>query len=68
MDSEEVIDTSNYAKNEEVKQQSALPGVKDPRLWQVKCRRGEEKQTAVKLLRKFINLELNGDPLQVTCY
>ncbi|KAL5255685.1 hypothetical protein ACHWQZ_G011050 [Mnemiopsis leidyi] len=65
LDAEEAIDTSNYAKNEEVKQQSALPGVKDPRLWQVKCRMGEEKQTAIKLLRKYINLEVNGDPLQI---
>ena len=65
LDAEEAIDTSNYAKNEEVKQQSALPGVKDPRLWQVKCRMGEEKQTAIKLLRKYINMEVNGDPLQI---
>ena len=65
VDADEAIDTSNYAKNEEVKQQSALPGVKDPRLWQCKCRIGEEKQTAIKLLRKFINLEINGDPLQI---
>ena len=26
---------------------------------------GEEKQTAIKLLRKHINLEVNGDPLQI---
>eukprot|EP00116_Pleurobrachia_bachei_P000607 sb/3460869/ len=65
VDDQDVIDTSGYAKNEEVKQQSALPGVKDPRLWQVKCRIGEEKATAIKLMRKFINLEANNDPLQI---
>ena len=34
-------------------QQKLLPGVKDPNLWIVKCRIGEEKQTALLLMRKY---------------
>lgn len=64
-DDQEQVDTGNYAHNEEVKQQSQLPGVKDPNLWRVKCRIGDEQITAIKLMRKFINLEINDAPLQI---
>ena len=34
-------------------QQKLLPGVKDPNLWTVKCRHGEEKLTCLWLMRKY---------------
>lgn len=34
-------------------QQKLLPGVKDPNLWTVKCKSGEEKATALWLMRKY---------------
>lgn len=34
-------------------QQKLLPGVKDPNLWTVKCKMGEEKLTALWLMRKY---------------
>ena len=42
-----------------------ISGVKDPNLWRVKCRIGDEQITAIKLMRKFINLEINDAPLQI---
>ena len=39
--------------------------MKDPNLWRVKCRIGDEQITAIKLMRKFINLEINDAPLQI---
>lgn len=41
-----------------ITQQRFLPGVKDPNLWTVKCKMGEEKQTALLLMRKY-NVYLN---------
>jgi transcription elongation factor SPT5 len=42
-----------------ITQQSFLPDVKSPNLWPVKCRIGEEKQTALLLMRKYLALENN---------
>ena len=44
---------------EEIAQQSLLPDVNSPNLWPVKCRMGEEKQTALLLMRKYLALEKN---------
>jgi transcription elongation factor SPT5 len=44
---------------DEITQQSLLPDVKSPNLWPVKCRMGEEKQTALLLMRKYLALENN---------
>lgn len=46
--------------SEEITQQTLLPGVKDPNLWMVKCRIGEEKATALLLMRKFITYQFSG--------
>ncbi|KFO58669.1 Transcription elongation factor SPT5, partial [Corvus brachyrhynchos] len=40
--------------SDDITQQQLLPGVKDPNLWTVKCKIGEERATAVALMRKFI--------------
>ncbi|KAI6197614.1 hypothetical protein M3Y94_01245500 [Aphelenchoides besseyi] len=42
-----------------------LPTVKDPNLWVVKVRMGEEKTTTLKLLRKCIASTNKGNPTQV---
>ncbi|GAB6022325.1 transcription elongation factor spt5 [Chamberlinius hualienensis] len=51
--------------SEEITQQTLLPGVKDPNLWMVKCRIGEEKSTALQLMRKFIAFQNTEEPLQI---
>lgn len=68
--------SKNYASNQfgssdelsdTIIQQKLLPGVKDPNLWTVKCKIGEEKATALLLMRKF-NSYLNKEgkqPLQI---
>lgn len=51
---------------DDIAQQALQPGVKDPNLWMVKCRMGEEKATVLALMRKFIAFQ-NSDkeiPLQ----
>ncbi|XP_071486255.1 transcription elongation factor SPT5-like [Diadema antillarum] len=48
-----------------ITQQGLLPGVKDPNLWMVKCRIGEEKETAIQLMRKFIAYQNQEEPLQI---
>lgn len=54
--------TSNQL-SDTISQQKLLPGVKDPNLWTVKCKSGEEKQTALLLMRKF-NAYLNKSDKQ----
>lgn len=60
---------SGYAAEEElpnaITQQGLLPGVKDPNLWMVKCRVGEEKTTALLLMRKFLAYQYQEEPLQI---
>ncbi|XP_045177406.2 transcription elongation factor SPT5-like [Mercenaria mercenaria] len=51
--------------SDEITQQGLLPGVKDPNLWLVKCRIGEERQTALQLMRKFIAYQFSDEPLQI---
>jgi len=50
---------------EEITQQTLLPEVKDPNLWMVKCRIGEEKQTVLQLMRKMIAYQYEAEPLQI---
>lgn len=45
---------------DEITQQTLLPGVKDPNLWMVKCRIGEEKATLLLLMRKFLSYQSAG--------
>ncbi|XP_001947840.1 transcription elongation factor SPT5 [Acyrthosiphon pisum] len=51
--------------SDEIMQQTLLPGVKDPNLWMVKCRIGDEKNTAILLMRKFIAYQFTDDPLKI---
>ncbi|CAI9740140.1 transcription elongation factor SPT5-like [Octopus vulgaris] len=51
--------------SDEITQQGLLPGVKDPNMWVVKCRMGEEKATVVLLMRKFITYQFTDEPLQI---
>ncbi|KAJ8965744.1 hypothetical protein NQ314_003922 [Rhamnusium bicolor] len=51
--------------SDEITQQTLLPGVKDPNLWMVKCRIGEEKSTCLLLMRKFLAYQNTNEPLQI---
>ncbi|KAL3318540.1 Transcription elongation factor SPT5 [Cichlidogyrus casuarinus] len=46
-------------------QQSHLPGIKDPNLWAIRCRIGEEKSTVLALMRKFLAMQNSENPLQI---
>ncbi len=58
---------SSDKNNETIIQQKLLPGVTDPNLWTVKCRMGEEKDTALLLMRKFLAYKNKKDkePLMI---
>lgn len=51
--------------SEDIAKQSLLPNVKDPNLWMVKCKIGEERATCLQLMRKFIAFEASAEPLQI---
>ncbi|TSN39346.1 Transcription elongation factor SPT5 [Bagarius yarrelli] len=51
--------------SDDITQQQLLPGVKDPNLWTVKCKIGEERATAIALMRKFIAYQCTETPLQI---
>ena len=46
----------------DIRQQSFLPTVRDPKLWMVRCKPGFEQHTAIALLQKYVDREINGDP------
>ncbi|CAK8694828.1 transcription elongation factor SPT5-like isoform X2 [Clavelina lepadiformis] len=50
---------------DEISQQQLLPDVKDPNLWTVKCKIGEERATVILLMRKFIAMQYEEQPLQI---
>lgn len=58
-------DGGDHELPDEIAQQTLLPGVKDPNLWMVKCRIGEEKSTVLLLMRKFIAFQYTEEPLQI---
>ncbi|XP_045760597.1 transcription elongation factor SPT5 [Maniola jurtina] len=51
--------------SDEITQQTLLPGIKDPNLWMVKCRIGEEKSTVLLLMRKYITYQNSPEPFQI---
>ncbi|KAF6200841.1 hypothetical protein GE061_005288 [Apolygus lucorum] len=51
--------------SDEITQHTLLPSVKDPNLWMIRCRMGEEKNTALLLMRKFIAFQNTETPLQI---
>ena len=51
--------------SDEITQQTLLPEVKDPNLWMVKRRIGEEKMTVLQLMRKMIAYQHEEEPLQI---
>ncbi|XP_057297763.1 transcription elongation factor SPT5-like [Hydractinia symbiolongicarpus] len=55
----------DYEAPAEIEQQSLLPDVKDPNLWMVRCRMGEEKQVVFALMRKSITFQNSETPLQI---
>lgn len=51
--------------SDEITQQTLLPAIKDPNLWMVKCRIGEEKATVLLLMRKYLTYANSEEPLQI---
>jgi transcription elongation factor SPT5 len=51
--------------SDEITQQTLLPGIKDPNLWMVKCRIGEENATVLLIMRKFLTYANTDEPLQI---
>ena len=51
--------------SDEITQQTLLPEVRDPNLWMVKCRIGEEKVTVLQLMRKMIAYQYEEEPLLI---
>ncbi|KAE9415962.1 hypothetical protein Angca_008385, partial [Angiostrongylus cantonensis] len=50
---------------DDISRHGLLPSTKDPNLWIVKCRMGEEKLVALQLMRKFLAFENTSEPLQI---
>ncbi|CAJ0572588.1 unnamed protein product, partial [Mesorhabditis spiculigera] len=56
-------DDAGYS--DDITQTGLLPSTKDPNLWIVKCRMGEEKLVCMQLMRKAIAYETTENPLQI---
>ena len=54
--------------SDEITQQTLLPEVRDPNLWMVKCRIGEEKVTVLQLMRKMIAYQYEEEPLLIRLF
>lgn len=50
---------------DDIMQHAALPAVKDPSLWIVRCKIGEEKATVLQIMRKFIAYANTDEPLLI---
>uniref|UniRef100_A0A914I9G4 Transcription elongation factor SPT5 n=1 Tax=Globodera rostochiensis TaxID=31243 RepID=A0A914I9G4_GLORO len=50
---------------DDITQNGLLPSTKDPNLWIVKCRLGEEKTTCLRLMRKYLTFMSTDEPLQI---
>ncbi|PAV82930.1 hypothetical protein WR25_00956 isoform B [Diploscapter pachys] len=59
------VDLDDDFVMDDISQTSLLPQTKDPNLWIVKCRMGEEKLVALQLMRKFIAYQSMDEPLQI---
>eukprot|EP01103_Thecamoeba_quadrilineata_P003459 TRINITY_DN1322_c0_g3_i1.p1 TRINITY_DN1322_c0_g3~~TRINITY_DN1322_c0_g3_i1.p1 ORF type:complete len:1141 (-),score=235.86 TRINITY_DN1322_c0_g3_i1:101-3355(-) len=62
---------SDYGPTEEmedrsdIKQQSYLPSVKDPKLWLVRCKLGKERECTAQLLQKCLEKEATDEKIQI---
>lgn len=50
---------------DDITQNGLLPSTKDPNLWIVKVRLGEEKTTCLQLMRKYLAYQNTEEPLQI---
>lgn len=48
-----------------ISRQGLLPSVKDPRLWQVRVKKGGEKMATMSLMNKSIDFAQKGSPLAI---
>lgn len=49
--------TNDDGAFDDISRNSLLPSTKDPNLWIVKCRMGEEKEMVLRLMRKVLSYE-----------
>ncbi|CDW80320.1 transcription elongation factor spt5 [Stylonychia lemnae] len=67
---DEIMDDQEYEGRDGLEDKSRLPSVDDPRLWQVRVKRGCEKQATMQLMNKSITYAKQGrhlSILSVTC-
>eukprot|EP00126_Sphaerothecum_destruens_P002287 Sdes_comp15728_c0_seq1m4763 len=62
---DEEYDFEAHDEPDLIKQQSLLPTIKDPKIWMVKCTMGKERHVCMALMRKYVEREYSGDPLQI---
>ena len=63
---QEDIDIGGYdAEETEVEKQARLPTIKDPKLWLVRCKRGEEQDLLVRIMQKANVFAERGTPLSI---
>ncbi|CAM6125018.1 unnamed protein product [Calypogeia fissa] len=58
-------DEYDEAETTEVEQQALLPSVKDPKLWMVKCNPGHEREAAICLMQKYLDMDMQAQPLLI---
>ncbi|KAI1715640.1 early transcription elongation factor of RNA pol II, NGN section domain-containing protein [Ditylenchus destructor] len=58
-------DLDDQPYDDDITQNGLLPSTKDPNLWIVKVRMGEEKQIALQLMRKYLAFQNTEEPLQI---
>eukprot|EP00123_Amoebidium_parasiticum_P017793 comp23990_c0_seq1/m.42637 comp23990_c0_seq1/g.42637 ORF comp23990_c0_seq1/g.42637 comp23990_c0_seq1/m.42637 type:complete len:1051 (-) comp23990_c0_seq1:111-3263(-) len=58
-------DDAEAAQPRAIRQAGKLPTVRDPKLWMVKCQPGREKEVAIALMRKYLELEYSEEPLLI---
>jgi transcription elongation factor SPT5 len=45
--------------------QQQLPSINDPKVWQVGCKKGKEKEAVINLLQKALHKQLEGENLEI---
>ncbi|XP_014204352.1 transcription elongation factor SPT5-like [Copidosoma floridanum] len=56
---------NNEELDDEITQKTLLPDIKDPNLWMVKCKIGDEASTVLLLMRKFLSYQYSDNPLVI---
>ena len=57
-------DPSSYEESEE-QDKRMLPGISDPKLWQVRVKKNHERTAVIALLNKAMHFQSEGHPLNI---